>query len=466
MLRWMGPPIRLCEGPSRREILRVGGLGLAGGVGLGQLLASERSGVSGLAPKAKSCILLVLTGGVPQQSTWDPKPDTPPEVRGAYGPIATNVPGIFFSELMPKTARHADKLCILRAMSTDDNAHSSSAYYMLNGRPHAPKNFENAKPGAPNDFPSLGSVVMATGRGRSSGNALPLSITLPQRVANTDGSVWPGQDAGFMGRANDPWLVNFDAKAANPQIAELQLDTGLEPARAGRRRDLLDHLARLVDTRIATAESFDPNAARAWGLITQPQSRQAFELEQESPATRDLYGRSPFGQSVLMARRLVEAGVRLVHVNWYRGTSEPDQNPVWDSHVDETNRLKNVLVPPTDQAIAALLGDLSARGLLDETLVAVISEFGRSPRLDGNGGRGHWGHVFSVALAGGGIKGGTVYGESDAMAAWPKDGRVAPEDLHATILTLLGIAPETELIDPLGRPMMLSKGEVIRPILA
>ena len=466
MLRWMGPPVRLCEGRSRREILRVGGLGLAGGVGLNQLLAQESGSIRSVAPKAKSCILLVLTGGVPQQSTWDPKPDTPPEVRGAFGPIATNVPGIFFSELMPKTARHADKLCILRAMSTDDNAHSSSAYYMLNGRPHAPKNFENAKPGAPNDFPSLGGMVMATSRGRLAGNALPPSITLPQRVANTDGSVWPGQDAGFMGRSCDPWLVNFDAKAANPHIAELQLDTGLEPARAGRRRDLLDQVARLVDTKIATAESFDPNTARAWGLITQPQARQAFELEKEKPATRDLYGRSPFGQSVLMARRLVEAGVRLVHVNWFRGPEEPDQNPVWDSHVNETNRLKDVLVPPTDQAIAALLGDLSARGLLDETLVAVVSEFGRSPRLDGNGGRGHWGHVFSVALAGGGIRGGTVYGASDSLAAWPKDGRVAPEDLHATMLTLLGIAPETELIDPLGRPMMLSKGEVIRPILA
>lgn len=467
MLRWTGAPIRLCEGLSRREILRVGGLGLgAGGLGLNQLLATEQTKTGGLAPKAKSCILLMLTGGVPQQSTWDPKPDTPPEVRGAFGPIATNVPGIFFSELMPKTARHAEKLCILRAMSTDDNAHSSSAYYMLNGRPHAPKNFENAKPGSPNDFPSLGSVVLSTSRDMPASTALPAAVTLPQRVANTDGSVWPGQDAGFLGRSSDPWLVNFDATQASPQIAELQLDTGLEPTRAGRRRDLFDHLARLVDTRFNTADSFDPNTARAWGLITQPQARQAFEISLEKPATRDLYGRTPFGQSVLMARRLVEAGVRLVHVNWYRGTGEPDQNPVWDSHVDETNRLKNVLVPPADQAIAALLGDLSSRGLLDETLVAVISEFGRSPRLDGNGGRGHWGHVFSVALAGGGIKGGMVHGASDALAAWPRDGRVAPEDLHATILTLLGIAPETELTDPLGRPFALSKGEVIRPILA
>jgi hypothetical protein len=467
MLRWMGSPIRLCEGLSRRDILRVGGLGFAHGLGLNQLFANDLAKSGSPSPKAKNCILLVLTGGVPQHSTWDPKPDTPPEVRGAYAPIATNVPGIFYSELMHRTARHADKLCVLRAVSTDDNAHSSSAYYMLNGRPHAPKNFENAKPGAQNDFPSLGGVVMSTRRKSQRGlSGLPPAVTLPQRVANTDGSVWPGQDGGFMGRTSDPWLVNFDARLANPQIAELQLDTGLEPHRAGRRRDLLDQIARLVDSKIEVADSFDPNTSRAWELMMQPQSRQAFDLSLESDATRDLYGRSPFGQSVLMSRRLVEAGVRLVQVNWFRGQDEPDQNPVWDSHRDETNRLKNVLVPPTDQALAALLGDLESRGLLEETLVAVISEFGRSPRLDGGGGRGHWGHVFSVALAGGGIKGGMVHGASDSMAAWPKDGRVSPEDLHATILTLMGIAPETELVDPLGRPFMLSRGEVIRPIIS
>ena len=467
MLRWMGPPIRLCEGLSRRDILRVGGMGLGGGLDLNQIFANDQAkGFGGTSPKAKNCILLVLTGGVPQQSTWDPKPDTPAEVRGAFAPISTNVPGIFFSELMSKTARHADKLCILRAMSTDDNAHSSSAYYMLNGRPHAPKNFENAKPGSPNDFPSLGGMIMSTSRGRHLGQALPPAVTLPQRVANTDGSVWPGQDGGFMGRTNDPWLVNFDARLPMPSVTELQLDSGLEPHRAGLRRALLDQMTRLVDSKALDAAISDPNTARAWELMTQPRARQAFDLGLESDQMRDLYGRSPFGQSVLMSRRLVEAGVRLVQVNWFRGQDEPDQNPVWDSHRDETNRLKNVLVPPTDQAVAALIGDLHSRGLLEETLVAVISEFGRSPRIDSGGGRNHWGHVFSVALAGGGIKGGMVHGASDNLAAWPKDGRVSPEDLHSTILTLMGIAPETELIDPLGRPYTLSRGTPIQSIIS
>lgn len=465
MLRWMGSPIRLCDGLNRREIMRVGGLGFAGGLSLGQLVRAEAEGVPKLKPRAKNCIVLMLTGGVPQHSTWDPKPDAPELVRGAYGPIATNVPGISFSELMPLTARHADKLAVLRAMSTDDNAHSSSAYYMLTGRPHAPKNFENAKPGAPNDFPSLGGMVMALGR-RVSGGAFPGSMTLPLRVANTDGSVWPGQDGGFLGRSSDPWLVNFDPRQARPTIAELQLDTGLEPQRAIGRRGLMEQITRLIDDRAARVSDLDPHTARAWELITRPLARQAFDIGLEHEATRDLYGRSPFGQTVLMARRMVEQGVRLVHVNWYRGPDEPDANPVWDSHRDETNRLKNVLVPPMDKAISGLLSDLESRGLLEETLVAVVSEFGRSPRLDGAQGRGHWGHVFSVALAGGGIRGGVVHGVSDAQAAWPKEGRVAPEDLHATILILMGIDPGTELTDPLGRPLVLSRGEVIRPILA
>lgn len=467
MLRWMGRPVRLCEGLSRRDILRVGGLGIAGSVSTGDLLAAEASNSSGPRPRAKNCIVLMLTGGPPQHSTWDPKPDAPAEVRGAYAPIATNVPGLSISELLPRTARHADKLCLLRAMSTDDNAHSSSAYYMLTGRPHAPKNFENAKPGAPNDFPSLGGVVMGTVLPAGARQtAMPGAVTLPQRVANTDGSIWPGQDGGFLGRASDPWLIQYDARQNVPRIAELQFDTGLEPHRVAARRNLLDTVARTMTQFADRAATADPYTSRAWELLTHPTARAAFDLGLEPDATRDLYGRTPFGQSVLMARRLVESGVRLVQVNWFRGENEPDMNPVWDSHVDETNRLKNVLVPPLDMALSGLLADLSSRGLLEDTLVAVVSEFGRSPRLDGNAGRGHWGHVFSVALAGAGIRGGMAYGASDALAAWPKDGRVTPEDLHATILTILGIPPETELIDPLGRPLALSRGEPIRAILA
>jgi len=188
-------------------------------------------------------------------------------------------------------------------------------------------------------------------------------------------------------------------------------------------------------------------------------------VEKDDPRLVDRYGRSPFGQSVLMARRLVEAGVRLVQVNWYRGADEPMMNPCWDSHVDEPNRLKNVLVPPWDQAFSALIEDLSARGLIDETLVVSMAEFGRSPRLDGGAGRGHWGHVFSMAMAGGGVRGGVVHGASDKVGGFPREGRVNPEDFTATLFHLMGIRGDTEFTDTLGRPIPVSRGEVIRAIL-
>ena len=214
-----------------------------------------------------------------------------------------------------------------------------------------------------------------------------------------------------------------------------------------------------------SAGTFDEQARQAFDLLGSSQARQAFRLEEEPEANRDRYGATPFGQGVLLARRLVEAGVRLVQVNWYRGPDEPPANPCWDSHVKESSRLKEVLVPPTDRAYSALLEDLDRRGLLDETLVVCMAEFGRTPRLDGNGGRGHWGSVFSVTLAGGGVRGGQVYGSSDRIGAYPAEGRVRPEDLSATIFHCLGYAPQTEYHDPLGRPHPISRGEVLHAIL-
>jgi len=468
MIRLTGPGTRLCDGWDRREILRVGGLGLLGG-GLdlaGLAAAAERRGAAGGgAPgRAKSCILLFLMGGPPQHSTWDPKPDAPAEVRGAFGPIATNVPGLSLCELLPHTAKVADKLCLLRAVSTGDNAHSSSGYYMLTGRPHQPMNFENANPGAPNDSPSLGALVGRVGRSRG---GLPPAVTLPHRIFNTDGSVWPGQDAGLLGRASDPWLLNAGQTPEGYRIQEIALPADLDHDRLGRRGDLLERLGRGLDAldgdRAATL--MDARRRQAFDLLRSSQARDAFRLDLEPEATRTRYGETPFGRGVLLARRLVEAGVRLVQVNWYRGADEPPANPCWDSHTDETARLKDVLAPPMDLAFSALLEDLSGRGMLDETLVVCMSEFGRTPRLDAGGGRGHWGSVFSVALAGGGIRGGQVYGTSDKIGAYPRDGKVRPEDLAATIFHCLGHAPETEYRDPLGRPLPISRGEVLHAIL-
>jgi hypothetical protein len=468
MLTFNAGGSRLCDGLTRREILRVGSLGVLGtGLNLGGLLGAEATGPSSIDPgfgRAKSCIVLFLMGGPPQHSTWDPKPDAPAEVRGDFKPIATNVPGISISELMPRMAKVADKLCILRAMSTGDNAHSSSGYYMLTGRPHAPMNFENANPGAPNDSPSLGALLgrVATGRG-----SMPPSVTLPHRIFNTDGSIWPGQDAGYLGRAADPWLLNARSTPQGYQVDEISLPAGLDPTRLAGRRSLLDDLRQYLDRpgHDVSGDVLERRSRQAFDMLLSSEAREAFRIDAEPQAVRDRYGKSPFGQSVLMARRLVEAGTRLVQVNWYRGADEPPANPCWDSHTAESARLKNVLVPPTDQAFSALIEDLSARGRLDETLVVCMAEFGRSARLDGGGGRNHWGHVFSVALAGGGIKGGLVHGSSDRFAAYPREGKVRPEDLSATIFHCLGHRPATEYRDPLNRPFPISRGEVIRAIL-
>ena len=325
-------------------------------------------------------------------------------------------------------------------------------------------NFENANPGPPNDAPSLGAVLRRISKARG---GLPPSVTLPHRIFNTDGSVWPGQDAGFLGRTSDPWLLNARLTPEGYKIQEIDLPADLDHDRLGIRAGLLDRIERglnLLD-HDPSAGMFHEQARQAFDLLGSSQACRAFRLEEEPETNRDRYGNSPFGQAVLLARRLMEARVRLVQVNWHRGPDEPPANPCWDSHVKESSRLKEVLVPPTDRAYSALLEDLDRRGLLDETLVVCMAEFGRTPRLDGNGGRGHWGSVFSVTLAGGGVRGGQVYGSSDRIGAYPAEGRVRPEDLSATIFHCLGYSPQTEYHDPLGRPHPISRGEVLHAIL-
>ena len=283
-------------------------------------------------------------------------------------------------------------------------------------------------------------------------------------IFNTDSSVWPGQDAGFLGRAADPWLFRCEPAAANFQILEFTLSANVPIDRLADRRDLLKNL----DRGIATAtERAPPNrfSEQAFDLLGSAKARAAFDLSRETPKLRDRYGKHHFGQSCLLARRLVEAGVGLVQVNWFRGPDEPSDAPCWDSHAREGQRLKNNLAPVADQAISALLEDLSERGILGETLVMVMAEFGRTPKFNGAGGRDHWGHVFSVAAAGGGVKGGQVYGASDKHGARPVEGRVTPQDLTATMLHCLGYDADAEIHDSLGRPLPASRGDVIRAIV-
>ena len=453
---------RLCDSLTRRAMLHAGGLGFLG-LSLPELLRG-RAAAPARGARARSCILLFLMGGPPQHSTWDPKPDAPEQIRGQFKPIATSVPGVQVGELMPRLARLADKLCILRAVSTGDNAHSSSGYYMMTGHPHQPTNFENANPGPPNNWPTLGAYVQ---RLRKGPGQLPAAVRLPHRIFNTDGSVWPGQDAGLLGRNADPWLLRCEPASPQFRIPELSLAADVPLARMEERHDLLARVNHCLETaeRGGTPGPYDAQTQQAFDLLRSERSRGAFDLAREPERVRERYGRSQFGQSVLLARRLVEAGVSLVQVNWFRGPDEPSDNPCWDSHTNEAERLKTVLVPPTDQAFSALLEDLSARGMLDETLVVCLAEFGRTPKFNARGGRDHWGQVFSVALAGGGIRGGQVYGASDKIGGHPKDGRVGPEDLQATIFHCLGHHPDTEVHDTVGRPFPISRGQVIRQVL-
>ena len=355
MLRPQTQGVRICDQLSRREALRIGGLE-ACALSLPQLLAapSATAGPPLIAKKARSCIVLFLMGGPTQQSTWDPKPEAPKEVRGEIGPIATKILGVQFGELMPRLAQHADKLAVLRAVSTNDNAHSSSGYYMLTGRPHVPMNAENANPGAPNDWPNWGSVVQRLSPPRGH---LPAAVRLPNHIFNTDGSTWPGQDGGMLGHGQAPWLFRCQPHAPDYRISEFQLPENMSLDRLAGRRDLV----RLIDQQAAAAERlprsqvFGDQQQRAYGLLASAASRGAFDLSAEDEKTRQRYGASPFGQSCLLARRLIEADVRLVQVNWFRGPDEPAANPCWDSHTNETKRLREVLVPPADNGFASLL---------------------------------------------------------------------------------------------------------------
>ncbi|MGL4550442.1 MAG: DUF1501 domain-containing protein [Gemmataceae bacterium] len=431
---------------SRRDWLRVGGLSA---FGLGTLRAAP-------AARAKACIVLFHLGGPPQHETYDPKPDAPAEIRGEGRPIATNVVGVRVGEHLPGVARHLDKLCVLRAVSTMDSAHSSSGYWMLTGRPHAPMNAEDTNPGAPNDWPSTAAIVQRLRPGR---DGLPASVVLPEHIWNNGNKAWPGQDGGFLGRTADPWLLPCDPSRPGFEVGGLALPADVNAARLDERLGLLGRVCRRLD-----AAGFAHKYRQALDLVG-GRGREAFRLDREPAKVRERYGMNRWGQSVLLARRLVEAGVSLVQVNWTRMPGEDVDSPAWDTHAHHFRQLKAHLMPKADAALSALLEDLDARGMLDSTLVVSMGEFGRTPRINARAGRDHWGPVFSVALAGGGVKGGQVIGSSDKDGAYPRDGRVLPEELQATVFHCLGHA-DAEMRDTLDRPLPVTRGRVIRECLA
>jgi hypothetical protein len=465
---------RLLDRVSRREWLRIGGLS-ALGLSLPALLeAMPARGLSAESPrlagnlistfgKAKNVIFLWLQGGPPQHETFDPKPDAPVDIRGPFRPIATNVPGIRFCELLPRTARHADKLAIIRSLSTRNDNHDVSGYWLLTGYPYGPGSARQIKA---TDWPYFGSLVKML----KPSQKLPAltSVWIPDLMRLNDNVTPAGQTAGFLGKQWEPERFVGDPARPGYQIEGLGLNRDLTTIRIDRRRDLVSQLDRSFNQgrRSEAVEAWDRLSLQAFDLVTSGKARAAFDLGKESAKTRDRYGRYTWGQSCLLARRLIEAGVRLVHVNWARepGDSAVD-NPMWDTHAQNADRLQDALCPMFDVSFDALMDDLADRGLLAETLVVVVGEFGRTPRINKQGGRDHWGHVFSMALAGAGLRGGQVIGASDKNGAYPSTEPIRGGDLTATIFHLLGIDPGSIFHDKASRPHPLTQGEPIAPAL-
>ena len=458
---------RLCDGISRRELLRVGGLSTLG-LSLPTLLEARGSPAIGQASsrsfgRAKNVIFLWLQGGPPQHETFDPKPDAPAEIRGEFGAIQTNVPGIRFGELLPRTAARADKLAVVRSICTNSDLHDASGYWVLTGYPYTG---QQSRQISPTDWPYLGSVIK---RLKPSETAPGFTtVWLPDVMRLNDNVMPAGQTAGFLGAACEPNRLVCDPADPNFQVAGLTLPPDLPPLRLSARQNLLAQVNRHFDTvqgqpAIAT---YGRHSQEAFGLLASGRGREAFDLHRESRRTRELFGLNKWGQSLILARRLVEAGARLVHVNWPRDPGdEAVSNPLWDTHAQNADRLQDVLCPIFDVGFSALLDDLADRGLLGETLVVAIGEFGRTPRINAHGGRDHWGHVFSFALAGAGISGGQAFGSSDRQGAYPRDGRLEPQDLTATIFHLLGIHHNATFTDMTGRPFPVSKGEPVYTLL-
>lgn len=443
---------------SRRHLLQAGAAGFLG-LGLSDMLrlraaASEQP--AGKPARAKACIFIFMWGGPSHLDTFDMKPEAPDEIRGSFKPVATQVPGMHFCEHFEQLPRRADKLAVIRSLHHNDPAHLSSGHATLTGH-WAPVRPSDAEPPSDRDNPHMGSVVAKL---CESNPQLPGFVTIPWHVFHpaAPGGHSPGQTGGWLGRRYDPLLVHGDVKTAALEVGELNLPDTMSLDRLTARRQLLSAIDRQHALNEAAAVSdMDGFQQQALDLLGSAAAREAFDVSAEPDATRDHYGRNIHGQAVLLARRLVERGVPLVSVNWHN-----DGHNFWDTHGNNFNRLKDDLIPPADRALAALLDDLDERGMLDETIVAWVGEFGRRPQITaGNAGREHWPWCYSGLLAGGGIRGGAVYGASDAQGRYPAESPVTPLDYAATIYHALGIPPETTLADNLGRPRNICGGEAI-----
>lgn len=446
---------------SRRSVLQLGSVcGL--GLGLPQLLRAQTADVRRSASfgRARRIIMLFLHGGHPQQETFDPKPEGPSAVRGEFGAISTALAGVQFSELLPRTSQIADRLAVVRSMTHDNPNHVQACLPAQTGHRH-PKEVAGKGdfPPSETDFPPIGAVVDHVRPGDA---ALPAWVRVGPLMRRSNGTVLHGQVPGFLGAKHSSFVVDQSLLPNDVTIESVRPAQELTSLRLQGRRDLLKEFDRVRTTlHRADGGSLDAFYSRAFDLLTSDGTRHAFDLASESPATRDAYGRTEFGQRCLLARRLVESGVSMVNVSYCHTPSGS-----WDTHSQNFSKMKVSLAPTFDAAFSALVRDLGDRGLLDDSLVVVNAEFGRTPAINRNSGRDHWPSVYSLAVCGAGIRPGTIYGASDESAAYPTSNAHGPEDFAATLYHLLGIPSDTVLHDALNRPHQLVIGSPIHDILA
>jgi hypothetical protein len=446
---------------TRRHLLQVGGLGLLGlglpGAGPASTPAPRRKG------RARAVIFLHQWGGPSHHDTFDMKPAAPSAIRGEFKPIASRITGLPVCEQLPRMATVMDRVCLIRSLRHTMKNHNSAGYYSLSG--YAPPTDDQRLRDSRDLCPAYGSVVDRLAPAR---RGVPTFVAYPHVIS--DGSITPGQHASFLGKAHDPLLITQDPNSPDFRLPELSLPATISAERLARRREML----RLIDRQTellefsARAKGIDAHYRRALNMLLSPGIKKAFDLSAESTAVRERYGRTTYGQGCLLARRLVEAGAKFINVYFSRYIGGCEGG--WDTHGFNDKPmypiLKKHLLPLTDQTLPTLIEDLSARGLLDETLVVWVGEFGRSPRINKIAGRDHWPQCYPALLAGGGVKRGFAFGASDKYGAYPANDPVRPEDLSATIYHLLGIDPATEVNDALNRPLPISPGKVIRGVLA
>lgn len=435
-------------GINRRELLQVGYSGL-----LGLSLAGMSQGAPVRRPK--SVLLVFLTGAASQFETFDPKPDAPAEIRGEFNSIPTKIPSIRFCEHLPKLAARADRFSIVRTLAHKDNNHTAATHHVITGTIQPGVRFD--KPISREDWPCYAAGLNYF-RPRTDG--VPTGVSLPFFLS--DGNLhWPGQHAGFLGPRHDPWQLNADPNRRDFKVDNLQIAPGLNVDELNNRQSLLNAInrqqVRLAES--AEVKKLTDTQDSAFRLLTSGKVSKAFDISQEPASLRDQYGRHLFGQSLLLSRRLLQAGVTVVQANMGRV-----QN--WDSHSNIFDRMKKDLLPPLDQAVSALYDDLAQNGMLDETFVVVVGEFGRTPKLsfqDKNAkiGRDHWAACFSGLFFGGGVQPGQVIGQSDAIGAYPSTSPFSPDDLGATVYHVLGLPADAEVLDRTNRPSQLNRGRAI-----